>query len=332
MNDSRPSLSTEQLLAHATFVRSLARGLVGDENAAADLEQDAWLIAIERPPRLGSNPRSWLRSVIVNLSRRARRSSVRRLRRHLAVARPEAVVSTADTAERLEVLQSVVSAVAELEEPYRTVVLVRFFDNLSVAEIAARQGVPAATVYTQLARALSRLRNKLAGRLGHRGWLPLIAKLAGDVSPRLATVSGVVAMSVKTKVAIGVLVLLAASASWFAWQGTLSNRSRPVDAATTSDTANAPSSRAVQQMPTAPQRNEIERPAVTARSETSRLPTCAREWSIGRDGRCPVPACCTDSATTTRRFAKERERWRSSRARREATARSSCGISPALPT
>jgi RNA polymerase sigma-70 factor, ECF subfamily len=54
------------------------------------------------------------------------------------------------------------SAVAGLDEPYREVVALRFFGDLSLAEIAAVSGRPLGTVKTHLHRGLGRLRDSLA--------------------------------------------------------------------------------------------------------------------------------------------------------------------------
>jgi RNA polymerase sigma-70 factor (ECF subfamily) len=53
------------------------------------------------------------------------------------------------------------SAVARLDEPYREVVALRFFGELSLAEIAAASGRPLGTVKTHLRRGLLRLRSTL---------------------------------------------------------------------------------------------------------------------------------------------------------------------------
>jgi RNA polymerase sigma-70 factor, ECF subfamily len=53
------------------------------------------------------------------------------------------------------------SALDRLEEPYREVVALRFFGELSLAEIAATSGRPLGTVKTHLHRGLRRLREGL---------------------------------------------------------------------------------------------------------------------------------------------------------------------------
>ncbi len=69
----------------------------------------------------------------------------------------------AGQAVRAERFTSIRNAVASLEEPYREVVALRFFAELSLAEIADETGRPLNTVKTHLHRGLAKLRDRLAG-------------------------------------------------------------------------------------------------------------------------------------------------------------------------
>ncbi len=62
---------------------------------------------------------------------------------------------------RAERAARVRAAVAALDEPYREVVALRFFADLSLNEIAAESGRPLGTVKTHLHRGLGRLRQSL---------------------------------------------------------------------------------------------------------------------------------------------------------------------------
>ena len=74
--------------------------------------------------------------------------------------------------------------VLALVEPYRTTVLLRYFEGLSSAEIARRTGVPSATVRWRLMRALEELRGKLDARHGgdRRSWCVVLAPLCRTAS------------------------------------------------------------------------------------------------------------------------------------------------------
>ena len=60
-------------------------------------------------------------------------------------------------------------AVADLDEPYRETVALRFFGERSLEEIAAITGRPLGTVKTHLRRGLIRLRERVGGIDGPGG-------------------------------------------------------------------------------------------------------------------------------------------------------------------
>jgi RNA polymerase sigma-70 factor, ECF subfamily len=70
----------------------------------------------------------------------------------------------AQLAVRAERAATIRAAVAGLDDPYREVVAMRFFSDLSLAEIAAASGRPLGTVKTHLHRGLARLRRDLETR------------------------------------------------------------------------------------------------------------------------------------------------------------------------
>ncbi|MDH3592834.1 MAG: RNA polymerase sigma factor [Planctomycetota bacterium] len=146
-----------ELLADATWCRELARRVAG--GSADDLTQDALLAALRRPPR--GNVRAWFSAVIRNLARQDRRSHARRARREHAAARGEAVESASHGAQRRELRERLTRAVFELEEPYRSTVVWRFFADETAEAMAARENIPASTVRNRLRRALAQLRLRL---------------------------------------------------------------------------------------------------------------------------------------------------------------------------
>ena len=168
------------LMAHAGFLRGLARALVGDETRGADLAQEALLRALERPPRRPLALSSWFRQVIRNLAVNAARGERRRLTREERAARPEATHSALDEAMMRERIRLLTEAVLGLPEPFQGALLLRFFNDLDYAEIGRRQEVPEATARSRVHRALARLREELDRfHGGDRGaWLDGLLPLA----------------------------------------------------------------------------------------------------------------------------------------------------------
>ncbi len=176
MSAQNPSAGLDALLAEREWVRRLARALAGDPHAADDLEQDAWTRLLAQPPHTPGALRGWLRRVMRRRLAELHRGRTRRARREQAAARPEAVATTAEIVARAEAHRAVVDAVLALPEPLRTTVVLRFFEGLDTAAIAARAGVPADTVRARLRRALVVLRERLAPRDDvAAAWAPLLA-------------------------------------------------------------------------------------------------------------------------------------------------------------
>ena len=104
----------EDLMAEASWIRSLARSLVGDGQAADDVVQETWIAVLRRPPR-GDRPlRPWLARVVTNFARMQRRGESSRRRREASVARGEALPSSEELVERVEVHQLLTELVVHL--------------------------------------------------------------------------------------------------------------------------------------------------------------------------------------------------------------------------
>jgi RNA polymerase sigma factor (sigma-70 family) len=168
----------ESLLSEHAWAHRLARRLLRGDAAAEDVAQEACLRALDRPP--GRSPRGWLAGIVRNLAREHRRGEGRRAQREALAARPEAEPSAAAALERLAIQQDVVRAVLTLAEPYRSTIVLRFYENLPPRKIAMRQGVPVATVKSRLLRGLGELRAQLDREHGGDGcsWALFLAPLA----------------------------------------------------------------------------------------------------------------------------------------------------------
>src|SRR5262249_30885373 len=128
--------------------------------------QETYVAALERPPRRPGPLTGWLAGVVRHLAWKSRRSDARRAFHEQRAAAPDPVPSAATILAREEARRRVVKAVLELEEPYRSTVLLRHFQQMTPAAIAKHFGVPVETVRTRLKRALERLRLELDREYG----------------------------------------------------------------------------------------------------------------------------------------------------------------------
>lgn len=130
----------------------LAHLLTGAPAAAHDIAQKA-LTAVHARWAAIDNPDGYLRVVVVNRCRSAQRRWVRE-RRLLGRVRPQTVTANPE-------FDDAWRAVRSLPSRQRAIVVLRFYEDLSVPEIADALGVPEGTVKSTLHRALRQLKEHL---------------------------------------------------------------------------------------------------------------------------------------------------------------------------
>ncbi len=220
MNPRDDHLDPEEIAATTARVRELAQRLVRDGADAEDVVQEAWLVALEGARPAEVPLRWWLAGIARNLAHRFLRGERRRQHRERSAARAESVAGDASAAAgRAEAQRRIAAAVLVLDAPYREVILLRYFEGLTPAEIAGRRGVRAGTVRMQLQRGLALLRGHLdrESNGGRRSWaialLPLVTLRRTASAGQFA---GGIAVKTSTKAAAAALVLAFAGGAWWA--------------------------------------------------------------------------------------------------------------------
>ncbi len=163
------------------WVRGLARAVVSDPHAAEDLAQDVLVSAVEHPPAEHIPWHTAIATRVRNGAISLYRTSSRRKQRESWVARAEAAEDTQlETSERLAIVRELVDCVDKLDEPYRSVVRLRYFDELMPRDIARRTGRKLDTVKVQLKRGLEQLRAELDRKHGGKRdeWMTALLPLA----------------------------------------------------------------------------------------------------------------------------------------------------------
>ena len=128
----------------------LAYLLVGDRGEAEDIVQAVFASAVTRWDTI-VDPAAYLRRAVVNRANDAHRRHFR----HAASA--VTITQTIDEPE----IDDLWKLVCALPPPQRAVVVLRFYEDLALAEIASLLARPASTVRSDLRRALKRLRGAL---------------------------------------------------------------------------------------------------------------------------------------------------------------------------
>jgi RNA polymerase sigma-70 factor (ECF subfamily) len=139
----------------------LARLFVDDRNAAEDLVQEAFIRLARSAHRIrdASKAAPYLRSIVLNLARDDNRRGLVSLRHHLP--QDDRRASTEDVIELEEDKQAVIDALRELPHRQRTALVLRYYEELGIDDIAAAMGISRNSVKTHLQRGLAALEETL---------------------------------------------------------------------------------------------------------------------------------------------------------------------------
>ncbi|MGS2616005.1 SigE family RNA polymerase sigma factor [Micromonospora sp. LZ34] len=143
--------------------------LTGSRDAAQDLVHDA-LLKVMRHWRTVDEPMAYVRRAMINeRTSRWRRIGLRELLTSVVPDR-----AGPDVTDAVAVRDELLAALDRLPARMRAVLVLRYWEDLSEADVAAAMGCSVGTVKSQAARGLTRLRGVLhppAGRSGVTGEL-----------------------------------------------------------------------------------------------------------------------------------------------------------------
>lgn len=162
-----PRLFAELVARHQDAVYATSLRLLGDAADAEDTAQEAFLKAFRGLAGFRGDAKfsTWLYRITVNLcadhARRSRRPDRRARTIDDAGEIPDGRMDPEGGLLADEERKAVERAVMGLEERYRSVVVLHYYQKLSYEEIATVLGMPLKTVETRLYRARRMLRNVL---------------------------------------------------------------------------------------------------------------------------------------------------------------------------
>ena len=153
----RPEVLDDLLARYGRELQGVAYLVLRDRAAAEDVVVDTLLTALDHGDELRDPDalRAWLLRIATNRALGMRRSSSRVVQLHVVPDRP---ARWADEDERLTLL----SCVDRLAPRMRAAVVLRYYADLSVRQVADAMGTSENTVKTQLREALEHMRAALA--------------------------------------------------------------------------------------------------------------------------------------------------------------------------
>ena len=147
--------------AHVDDLLRTAYLIVWDEGEAEDLVQECLLKVARRWPRVRrmEQPQAYARRILVNLALDGARRRAQR-RRELEPGTPP-ILSAIDPLQTLETRAELLQALGQLHERQRAVLVLRYFNDLTEAQVADVLGCSPGTVKSSASRGLARLREAL---------------------------------------------------------------------------------------------------------------------------------------------------------------------------
>ncbi|MFC6021175.1 SigE family RNA polymerase sigma factor [Plantactinospora solaniradicis] len=159
MRDSRGAEFDDFVRTRSVTLLRVAYLLTGDRHEAEDLLQEVLEQVYVHWRRVRTVPEAYARRALINRAASRWRRRARRPERALGDLDP----SAPDGTENVLLRELVVAALRALPHRQRAAVVLRFLEDLSVADVAAALDCSEGAVKSHTARGLARLRAALAG-------------------------------------------------------------------------------------------------------------------------------------------------------------------------
>lgn len=156
LREHRPEVLGDLLERYGREIQGVAYLILRDRAAAEDVVVDTLLAALDRGDTLRDPDalRPWLLRIAANRALSVRRSGSRVIQLHLV---PDRRARPTDEDERLTIL----GAVDRLAPRMRAVIVLRYYADLSIRDVAGALGTSENTIKTQIREALEHMRRTL---------------------------------------------------------------------------------------------------------------------------------------------------------------------------
>jgi RNA polymerase sigma-70 factor (ECF subfamily) len=166
MGKTRPLDAQQLIQPYSDRLLRSAILLCGDESVAQDLVQETFLHAIQSVERFrgDSTVHTWLHGILVNLCHRRVREQARLVLEESLAPKETVQPSPTEAMEEDFFADKVAEAVQQLSAEHRRAVVLRYYNNLKIKEIAELVGVSTGTVKSRLHYAIRSLEQFIPSR------------------------------------------------------------------------------------------------------------------------------------------------------------------------
>jgi len=161
-----PAVVQELLDSHGDQLLRSAFLLCGNEAEAQDFVQETFLQCIRSAHRFQGRSAiyTWLHGILLNVIRHARRKSARFVYDNELLSR-EVATETANQLDSEAALSALRLALQQLSEPHREIIVLRYYENMKIHEIAGQLNISKGTVKSRLHYAIRELQKIVPGEL-----------------------------------------------------------------------------------------------------------------------------------------------------------------------
>jgi len=172
----------ELLRRHVDFVYSAASRLVRDAHLAQDVTQSVFIALARDAGRLAGHPllTGWLHRTTLNIAAQTIRTEVRRRAREQEAAAMNQLNAKDSDAAWDEIAPALDSALGELAESDRDLLLLRYFQHRSARDLAGMLGISEEAAQRRVSRAVEKLRELFVRRGVIAGPAGLAAAISGN--------------------------------------------------------------------------------------------------------------------------------------------------------
>lgn len=159
-----PQAVQEMMASHGDRLFRSACLLCGDQAEAQDLVQETLLQAVRSGPRFraSSSVYTWLHGILLNLTRHYHRDRKRLVYdEELPRLEPAPHEENPSQLDAELTAAALADALARLSGPHREVLVLRFYEDMKIHEIAAHLGISKGTVKSRLHYAIAEMRQRL---------------------------------------------------------------------------------------------------------------------------------------------------------------------------
>ncbi len=147
---------------HKVYLYNIANSILQNEEDSGDAMAETVIKVYKYLKRLKDDTlfKTWVTRILINESKKI----LKKRKNHIQIDEIEEQVSSEDTTEKEEIKMEVIDAVNDLKKEQRDIVILFYYNDMKISEIAKIMNIPEGTVKSRMNTAKKELYEKLKDR------------------------------------------------------------------------------------------------------------------------------------------------------------------------